>query len=156
MKFPILVFIAALFAGFGVSAASGQTNASGRPIIVPTPTPGPVGTSSTALNSSLTGGGVTHGQGSMGTGVNVPQVGAASAVPPIVPGAVTINSNANSQGTGNVAGSVQFNNGGPGSVTGAPVPISPIPTYVTPGTGLGTPTTGAGATVTNPNPGSVQ
>ena len=159
MKFSILVFIAALVAGFGVSAASGQTDASGRPIVVPTPTPGPAGTASTALNSSLTGGGVTHGQGSMGTGVNVSQAGASgatSAVPPIVPGAIVINSNANSLGTGNVAGSVQINNGGPGSVTGAPVPISPIPTYVTPGSGLGAAATGAGITVPNPNPGSVQ
>jgi hypothetical protein len=156
MKFLILIFIAALASGFGVSAASGQTDASGRAIVVPTPTPGPAGTASTALNSSLTGGGVTHGQGSMGTGVNVSQAGATSAVPPIVPGAIIINSNANSLGTGNVAGSVQFNNGGPGSVTGAPVPISPIPTYVTPGTGLGAAATGAGITVPNPNPGSVQ
>ena len=156
MKFAILVFIAALVGGFGVSAASGQTSASGRAVVVPTPTPGPVGTASTALNSSLTGGGVVNGQGTMGTGVNVPQGSVAAAVPPIVPGAVTINSNANSQGTGNVAGSVQINNGGPGSVTGAPIPISPIPTYVTPGTGLGTATTGASTTVTNPNPGSVQ
>jgi hypothetical protein len=154
MKFSILIFIAALIAGFGVGAASGQTDASGRAIVVPTPTPGPTGTASTALNSSLTGGGVAHGQGSMGTGVNVAPVGAA--VPPIVPGAVTINSNANSEGTGNVAGSVQINNGGPGSVTGAPIPISPIPTYVTPGTGLGTAATGVGTAVTNPNPGSVQ
>jgi hypothetical protein len=153
MKFPILVCVAALLTGFGVAAASGQTDGSGRPIIVPTPTPAPVGTASTALNSSLTGGGVINGQGSMGTGVNVPQV---SVVAPIVPGSVTINSNANSEGTGNVAGSVQINNGGPGSVTGAPVPISPIPTYVTPGTGLGTAATGVGTTATNPNPGSVQ
>ncbi len=156
IKFSILVFVAALLAGFGLSAASGQTTGSGRAIVVPTPTPGPSGTASTALNSSLTGGGVIHGQGTMGTGVNVPQAGAASSAPPIVPGAVTINSNANSQGTGNVAGSVQINNGGPGSVTGAPIPISPIPTYVTPGTGLGTAATGVGTAVTNPNPGSVQ
>jgi hypothetical protein len=159
MKFSILVFIAALAAGFGVSAAYGQTDASGRPIVVPTPTPGPSGTASTALNSSLTGGGVAHGQGSMGTGVNVAQSGATgstSTVSPIVPGAIIINSNATSLGTGNVAGSVQINNGGPGSVTGAPIPISPIPTYVTPGSGLGAAATGAGITVPNPNPGSVQ
>jgi hypothetical protein len=156
MKFLILVFVTVLVAGFGVSAASGQTNGSGRPVIVPTPTPGPVGTASTALNSSLTGGGVVNGQGTMGTGVNVPQGSTVSTAPPIVPGAVTINSNANSEGTGNVAGSVQINNGGPGSVTGAPVPISPIPTYVTPGTGLGTAATGVGTAATNPNPGSVQ
>jgi hypothetical protein len=76
-------------------------------------------------------------------------------VAPIVPGAVVINSNASSVGTGNVAGSVQVNNGGAGSVTGAPVPVSPIPTYVTPGTGLGI-VPGVGTTTTNPNPGSVQ
>jgi hypothetical protein len=152
MKFSTLVCIAAFLTGFGVCAASAQTNGSGRAVVVPTPTPGPVGTASTALNSSLTGGGVINGHGTMGTGVNVPQV---SAVAPIVPGAVTINSNASSVGTGNVAGSVQINNGGPGSVTGAPIPISPIPTYVTPGTGLGTGAT-AVTTVPNPNPGSVQ
>jgi hypothetical protein len=49
-----------------------------------------------------------------------------------------------------VAGSVQINNGGSGTVTGVTTPVSPIPTYVTPGTGLGVTTT------TNPNPGSVQ
>ena len=140
------------FAGLGVCSASGQTSASGQPVSVATPTPGPVGTASTALNSSLTGGGVTNGQGTMGTGVNVPAVGKAA---PIVPGAVTINSNGSSVGTGNVAGSVQINNGGPGSVTGVPAPANPIPTYVTPGTGLGTPAN-AGTTVPNPNPGSVQ
>jgi len=152
MKLSILFCIAALLAGLGGRTAFGQTNASGQAVSVATPTPGPVGTASTALNSSLTGGGVANGQGSMGTGVNVPP---ASAVPPIVPGAITINSNASSAGTGNVAGSVQINNGGPGSVSGAPVPTSPIPTYVTPGTGLGTAASG-GTTVTNPNPGSVQ
>jgi len=146
------VFLAG-FAGLGICAASGQTSTStGQALSVPTPTPGPVGTASTALNSSLTGGGVTNGQGTMGTGVNAPPAGTAA---PIVPGAVTINSNASSVGSGNVAGSVQLNNGGPGTVTGAPVAISPIPTYVTPGTGLGTPAT-TGVTVPNPNPGSVQ
>ena len=152
MKPTFLLCIAALLAGLGTLTASGQTSASGQAVSVATPTPGPVGTASTALNSSITGSGVVNGQGSMGTGVHVPPV---SAVPPIVPGAITINSNASSVGTGNVAGSVQINNGGPGSVTGAPVPTSPIPTYVTPGTGLGTAATGA-TTVTNPNPGSVQ
>jgi len=88
----------------------------------------------------------------MGTGVNVP---ATSTAAPIVPGAVTISSYGSSAGTGNVAGSVQINNGGPGSVTGTPTSVSPIPTYVTPGTGLGT-TVNAGVTVPNPNPGSVQ
>jgi len=154
MKLSILVCIAtALAGGLGVCSASGQTSASGQAISVATPTPGPMGTASTALNSSLTGGGVVNGQGSMGAGVNVPQP---SEVAPIVPGAVTINSNASSVGTGNVAGSVQINNGGAGSVTGAPVPLSPIPTYVTPGTGLGTAAAAGSTTTTNPNPGSVQ
>ena len=153
MKLSTLFCIAALFAGFGLCSASAQTDAAGRAVSIATPTPGPVGTASTALNSSLTGGGVYNGQGTMGTGVTVPQV---SAAPPIVPGAITINSNASSVGTGNVAGSVQINNGGPGSVTGSPIPTSPIPTYVTPGTGLGTAATGVGTAATNPNPGSVQ
>jgi hypothetical protein len=103
-------------------------------------------------------GGIENGQGSMGTGVNVPaavpQAPQAGSVSPIVPGSITINSNASSAGTGNVAGSVQINNGGAGSVSAAPVPISPIPTYVTPGTGLGT--NPSGGIVPNPNPGSVQ
>ena len=142
--------IATLIAG--VCAGWGQTSPSGQPVAVATPTPGPVGTASTALSSSLTEGGVRNGKGSMGSGVNVPAV---SAVPAIVPGAVTINSNATSLGTGNVAGSVQINNGGPGSVSGAPMPTSPIPTYVTPGTGLGA-AAGVGTTAPNPNPGSVQ
>lgn len=150
MKLLILVSVFAGIAGFG--SAFGQTNISGQAVSVPTPTPGPVGTASTALSSSLTGGGVTNGQGSMGTGVHAPAV---SAVPPIVPGSVTINSNATSLGTANVAGSVQLNNGGAGTVTGAPTPVSPIPTYVTPGTGLGTAAT-TGVTAPNPNPGSVQ
>ena len=155
MKLSILLCIAlaiAAFAGPGAASASGQTSPSGQPITVATPTPGPVGTASTALNSSLTGGGVANGQGSMGTGVNVPPT---SAAPPIVPGAITISSYGSSAGAGNVAGSVQINNGGPGSVTGTPVTVSPIPTYVTPGTGLGT-TVNAGTTAPNPNPGSVQ
>jgi len=143
MKLSILICGAGLIAGLGICTASGQSA---------TPTPGPVGTVSTALNSSLTGGGVVNGKGTMGTGVNVP---ATSAAAPIVPGAVVINSNGSSVGTGNVAGSVQINNGGPGSVTGAPTPTSPIPTYVTPGTGLGT-AAGTGIAVPNPNPGSVQ
>ena len=150
MKFYFLVCIAALASG--ICAASAQTSASGQAVSVATPTPGPVGTASTSLNSSLTGGGVVNGQGSMGTGVSIPPV---SAAPPIVPGAITINSNASSVGSGNVAGSVQINNGGAGSVTGAPTTTSPIPTYVTPGTGLGTGAS-AGTTVSNPNPGSVQ
>jgi hypothetical protein len=153
MKFSTLLCIAALFAGFALCSASAQTDAAGRAISIPTPTPGPVGSASTALNSSLTQGGVYYGHGTMGTGVNVPQV---SAVPPIVPGAITINSNASSVGTGNVAGSVQINNGGAGSVPGAPVPISPIPTYVTPGTGLGAAANAGTTTISNPNPGSVQ
>ena len=60
MKLSILICVATVFAGFagvGVRSASGQTDASGRPVSVATPTPGPVGTASTALNSSLTGGG---------------------------------------------------------------------------------------------------
>jgi len=134
--------------------ASAQTSpTTGQAISVPTPTPPPVGTASTALNSSLTGGGVINGQGTMGTGVNVPQP---SEVAPIVPGSVVINSNASSVGSGNVAGSVQVNNGGAGSVTGAPTPVSPIPTYVTPGTGLGASASAGTTTTTNPNPGSVQ
>ena len=167
MKFSTLVCIAAFLTGFGVCAASAQTNGSGRAVVVPTPTPGPVGTASTALNSSLTGGGVINGHGTMGTGVNVPQV---SAVAPIVPGAVTINSNASSLGTSNVAGSVTLNSGGPGSVSGAPTPTSVIPTYVIPGSGLGTVALVSGTTLVNgtavttvtsvpapnPNPGSVQ
>ncbi len=144
MKLSIVVALVAVIAGFGSSSARAQA--------VPTPTPGPVGTASTALNSSLTGGGVVNGQGSMGTAVHAP---ATSAIPPIVPGAVIINSNGSSVGTGNVAGSVQINNGGSGSVTGVTTPTSPIPTYVTPGTGLGT-TAGTGVAVPNPNPGSVQ
>ena len=155
MKLSILVCIAmvvAAFAGPGARSAWGQTTPSGQPISVATPTPVPVGTASTALASSLTGGGVANGEGSMGTGVHVPP---ASAVPPIVPGAITISSFGSSAGAGNVAGSVQINNGGPGSVTGTPVTVSPIPTYVTPGTGLGT-TVNAGTTAPNPNPGSVQ
>jgi hypothetical protein len=152
MKLLILLCIAGFAAGLGTRSASAQTSASGQAVIVATPTPGPVGTASTALNSSLTGGGVANGKGSMGTGVHIPPV---SAVPPIVPGPIIINSNASSAGTGNVAGSVQINNGGPGSVTGAPTPVSPIPTYVTPGTGLGA-AASAGTTATNPNPGSVQ
>jgi hypothetical protein len=151
MKLSILVCAAALLAGAG--SVLGQTSASGQAVSVATPTPGPVGSASTALHTSLTGGGVVNGQGSMGTGVSVPPV---SAAPPIVPGAVTINSNASSVGTGNVAGSVQINNGGAGSVTGAPTPLSPVPTYVTPGTGLGTAASAGTTTTTNPNPGSVQ
>jgi hypothetical protein len=103
----------------------------------------------------------------MGTGVNVP---ATSAVAPIVPGAVVINSNASSVGTGNLAGSSVINGGGAGSVTGAPTPTSTVPTFVVPGSGLGTVVLVSGtalvngtATVTvtavpapNPNPGSVQ
>jgi hypothetical protein len=141
MKLSIFLFCAALLSGLG--CARGQSA---------TPTPGPVGTASTALNSSLTGGGTVNGQGSMGTGVNAPP---SSATPAIVPGAVVINANGSSVGTGNVAGSVQLNNGGPGSVSGAPTPTSPIPTYVVPGSGLGT-AAGTGITVPNPNPGSVQ
>jgi hypothetical protein len=151
MKLSILACIA--MALIGVRSASAQTSASGQAVSVATPTPGPVGTASTALNSSLTGGGVENGKGTMGTGVNVPLP---SEVAPIVPGAVIINSNASSVGTGNVAGSVQINNGGAGSVTGAPVPVSPIPTYVTPGTGLGAAAAAGATTTTNPNPGSVQ
>ena len=152
MRLLIFFFVAGLVLGLGDRAAFGQTSASGQAVSVATPTPGPVGTASTALNSSLTGGGPANGQGSMGGAVNAP---ATSAVPPIVPGAVTINSNASSVGTGAVAGSVQINNGGAGTVTGAPTPTSAVPTYVTPGTGLGTPAT-ATTTTTNPNPGSVQ
>ena len=144
MKVSVLIFIVAIAGGFGLCQASGQA--------VATPTPGPVGTASTALNSSLTGGGVRNGQGTMGTGVHVP---VSSATVPIVPGPVIINSNGASGGTGNVAGSVAINSGGPGSVTGAPTPVSPIPTYVQPGSGLGTAAT-TGVTVPNPNPGSVQ
>ncbi len=167
MKTSILLCAAAAIAGIGLCSASGQTSSSGQAVSVATPTPGPVGAASTALNSVLTGGGVLNGQGTMGTGVNVPQV---SAVSPIVPGAVTINSNANSIGTANLAGTSQINSGGAGSVTGAPTPTSTIPTYVVPGSGLGTVTLISGttqvsgtsvATVTavpapNPNPGSVQ
>ena len=103
------------------------------------------GTASTALNSSLTGGGVTNGQGTMGTGVNVAQSGATGCqrCVPHRAGSRHHQQQCELLGTGNVAGSVQINNGGPGSVTGAPVPISPIPTYVTPGTGLGAAATGA-------------
>jgi hypothetical protein len=137
----------------GASRTAAQTSASGQAISVATPTPVPVGTASTALNSSLTGGGVINGKGTMGMGVNVPQP---SEVAPIVPGSIVINSNASSVGTGNVAGSVQVNNGGAGSVTGAPVPVSPIPTYVTPGTGLGTAASAGSTSSNNPNPGSVQ
>jgi hypothetical protein len=148
------IFLCALVALLMAAGhASAQTSVSGQAVSVATPTPPPVGTSSTALNSSLVGGGVINGKGTMGTGVNVPQP---SEVAPIVPGSIVINSGASSVGTGNVAGSVQVNNGGAGSVTGAPVPVSPIPTYVTPGTGLGV-ATGVGSTTTNnPNPGSVQ
>jgi hypothetical protein len=154
MKFGILFCVSAVMGFAAVSSAHAQTDAStGQAISVPTPTPGPVGTASTALNSSLVGGGVANGQGSMGTGVNVP---ATSAVPAVVPGSVIINSSADSEGTGNVAGSVQINSGGAGSVTGAPVPQSPIPTYVTPGAGLGTAAGAGTTTTTNPNPGSVQ
>jgi len=170
MKLFNLVCAAAAFLGFaglGVCSASGQTSASGQAVSVATPTPGPVGTASTALNSSLTGGGVANGQGTMGTGVSVPPVSAAA---PIVPGAITINANATSLGSSNVAGSSTLNSGGPGSVSGAPVPTSPIPTYVVPGSGLGTValisgTALVGGTVVsivtavpapNPNPGSVQ
>jgi hypothetical protein len=162
MKRSILFCVATLLAGFaGLFPASAQTSASGQPVSVATPTPGPAGTTSTALNpnlntalnSSITGGGVATGQGSMGTGVNVPPVSAAA---PIVPGQVIINSNGTSVGAGNVAGSVQINNGGPGSVSGAPTPTSPIPTYVTPGTGLGTAGNAGTTTAPNPNPGSVQ
>jgi hypothetical protein len=153
MKLFLLLCAAALALGIGGRTAMAQTNsATGQAIAVPTPTPGPSGTASTSLNSSLTGGGVVNGQGSMGTGVNTAP---ASAVPAIVPGSVIINSNATSIGTGNVAGSVQINNGGAGSVTGAPTPISPVPTYVTPGTGLGA-AAGTTTTANNPNPGSVQ
>jgi hypothetical protein len=155
MKLFLLICATVLVAGLGLRTASAQTSSiTGQAVSVPTPTPGPSGTSSTALNSSLTGGGVANGQGSMGTGVNTATT-PVSAVPPITPGNIIINSNANSIGTGNVAGSVQINNGGPGSVNGAPTPISPIPTYVTPGTGLGTPAS-ASTTTSNPNPGSVQ
>ena len=178
MKLWALSCSVALLAGLGLSQASGQTNGSGRPIAIATPTPGPSGTASTALNSSLNSG-PSHGGGShMKTEVcgvligetrngvvevqasiealNAAQAGTGSGTtPPIVPSFVTINSNSSSAGTGNVAGSVQINNGGPGSVTGAPVPVSPIPTYVTPGTGLGAAATGV-VTVPNPNPGSVQ
>ncbi len=141
------VFLCALVALLMAAGhASAQTSSSGQAVSVATPTPAPVGTASTALNSSLLGGGVINGKGTMGTGE----------VAPIVPGSIVINSNASSVGSGNVAGSVQVNNGGAGSVTGAPVPVSPIPTYVTPGTGLGV-ATGAGSTsANNPNPGSVQ
>jgi len=146
---------ATIAAGFGLHTASAQTSPiTGQAISIPTPTPGPSGTSSTALNSGITVGTPATGQGSMGTGVNIATT-PVSAVPPTIPGSITINSNASSLGTGNVAGSVQINNGGPGSVTGAPVPISPIPTYVVPGSGLGTPAT-ATTTTSNPNPGSVQ
>lgn len=151
----------------GVCAASGQTSASGQAVSVATPTPPPAGIASTALNTSITGGGVKNGQGSMGTGVNVP---ASSAAAPIVPGAVTISSNASSVGSSNVAGSSQINGGGPGSVSGAPTPTSVVPTYVVPGSGLGTVVLISGTTVVNgtgvstvtsvpapnPNPGSVQ
>jgi hypothetical protein len=155
MKLFLLLCAAALVAGFGLRTASAQTSPiTGQAVSVATPTPGPSGTSSTALNSSLTGGGPANGQGSMGTGVNTATT-PVSAVPPTIPGNIIINSNANSIGTGNVAGSVQINNGGPGSVTGAPVNTSSIPTYVTPGSGLGTPAS-ASTTTSNPNPGSVQ
>ena len=155
MKFFLLLCAVAFALGFGLRTASAQTSATtGQADSVPTPTPGPAGTSSTALNSSLTGGGPANGQGSMGTGVNTATT-PVSAVPPTTPGSIIINSNANSIGTGNVAGSVQINNGGAGSVNGAPTPISPVPTYVTPGSGLGTPAS-ASTTTSNPNPGSVQ
>src|SRR5580700_5219571 len=112
MKFSILICAAAVFAGAGLCSASGQTNATGQAVSVPTPTPGPVGTASTALGTSITSVGVKGGQGSMGTGVNAP---ASSTTSPIVPGAITVNGNATSLGSGNVAGSVQINNGGAGS-----------------------------------------
>jgi hypothetical protein len=164
MKVAILFCIAALLAGF---AARAQTSSSGQAVSVATSTPGPVGTASTALNTSLTGAGPANGQGSMGTGVHAP---ASSAAAPIVPGAVVINSNASSVGTGNLAGSSVINGGGPGSVTGAPTPTSTVPTYVVPGSGLGTVVLVSGTTVVNgtavqtvtavpapnPNPGSVQ
>jgi len=149
MRFFVIACVAAVCAA---GAAHGQTNATGQAVAVPTPTPPPVGTASTSLNSSLTGGGVVNGQPTMGTGVNVP---ASSAASPIVPGAITISGNASSVGSGNVAGSVQINSGGPGSISSPPTPVSPIPTYVTPGTGIGTPA-GTSVTAPNPNPGSVQ
>jgi hypothetical protein len=152
-KGSIFFCLVAVLLALGAGHAAAQTSASGQAVSVATPTPAPVGTASTALNTSLLGGGVSSGKGTMGTGVNVPQP---SEVAPIVPGAVVINSNASSVGSGNVAGSVQVNNGGAGSVTGAPAAVSNIPTYVTPGTGLGA-ATGAGSTTSsNPNPGSVQ
>jgi hypothetical protein len=106
----------------------------------------------------------------MGTGVNVAVAATSGAVAAIVPGPVVINSNANSVGTGNLAGTSQINSGGPGTVTGAPTPTSVVPTYVIPGTGLGTvalvsgtalvngtaTTTVTAAPAPNPNPGSVQ
>jgi hypothetical protein len=164
MKFAILICIGTFLTGF---AASAQTSTSGQAVSVATPTPGPVGTASTALSSSLTGGGVVNGRGTMGAGISVPPP---SAVGPIVPGAVVINSNGSSVGTGNLAGSSVINGGGPGTVTGAPTPTSTVPTYVVPGSGLGTVVLVSGtalvngtATVTvtavpapNPNPGSVQ
>ena len=154
MKLPILVCALFVAAVFSVASAYGQTSQSGQAVVVATPTPAPPGYTSTAVNIQVSGtvAGVTNGNGTMGSGVNVPPP---SAVSPIVPGAVIINSNASSVGTGNVAGSVVINNGGSGTVTGAPTPTSVIPTYVTPGTGLGTAAT-AGVTAPNPNPGSVQ
>ena len=153
MKFLLFLCAVLMVALCGAHHAAAQTSPiSGQAISIATPTPAPVGTNSTALNTSITGGGPATGQGSMGTGVNTP---ATSFAPSIVPGSITINANANSLGTGNVPGSVQINNGGAGSVTGAPVPQSPIPTYVTPGSGLGTPATSS-VTSINPNPGSVQ
>ena len=151
-KLWILLCATVICGWIGAGHALAQTNASGRAIAVATPTPGPVGTASTALNSSATSSGAAAGQGSMGTGVKVP---ASSAVSPIVPGAVTINSNASSLGTSNVAGSVTINSGGAGTATGATTAVSSVPTYVTPGSGLGT-AAGTGIAVPNPNPGSVQ
>lgn len=170
MKLSNVICAAALFgcvAGFGVCSVLGQTTSSGQAASAATPTPGPVGTASTFLNASLTGGGVVNGQGTMGTGISVPPL---SAVAPIVPGPVLINSNGSSLGTSNVAGSSQLNSGGPGTVTGAPTPTNPIPTYVVPGAGLGTVALVSGTTLVNgtavstvttvpapnPNPGSVQ
>lgn len=166
-KLRILVAIAALTTAIGLHSASAQTSQSGQPIAVATPTPGPIGIASTALSTSLTGGGVTNGQGSMGSGVNVP---ASSATAPIVPGAVVIGANGSSVGASNVAGSAVINGGGPGSVNGTLTPTSTAPTFVVPGSGLGTVALVSGTTVTNgtavttvtavpapnPNPGSVQ
>lgn len=147
-------FVCAAALGLGGAAASAQTSSSGQASSFATPTPPPVGIASTALS-----GAAANGAGSMGSGVNVPVVGTTQ---PIVPGMVVINSNANTVGASSaVAGSVQINNGGAGSVTGISPPISPIPTYVVPGTGLGATvatsgTTGATTLIQNPNPGSVQ